>query len=149
MGTGEQDERNATIDTTVVEEAFSAGGKNINEAISQLPAEQQKALSQMYLFLVQVASSLHAPGTHPCYTTLVPVSSLEDAFHAMQNPSYGHNIRLQNWRDVQRAIAEEYQVWHSLTWNSTVQKHVYSIHSKSCITIGLGLLTLCSPCKCQ
>ena len=53
---GEQ-ERNASIDATKVEEAFSAGGKNLNEAISQLPAEQQKAISQLYLFLVQVAST--------------------------------------------------------------------------------------------
>ena len=57
-GAVEQDERNATIDTTVVEEAFSAGGKNLNAALAQLPVEQQKALSQMYLFLVQVASSM-------------------------------------------------------------------------------------------
>ncbi|EIE21735.1 hypothetical protein COCSUDRAFT_56188 [Coccomyxa subellipsoidea C-169] len=52
----------------------------LNEVIQDLPAEQQKALSQLYLFLVQ-------------------------------NPS--HNIRIRGWADVQRAIAEDYQV---LVW---------------------------------
>ena len=28
----------------------------------------------------------------------------------LQNSNYGHNLRLRNWRDVQRAIAEDYQV---------------------------------------
>lgn len=48
-------ENTATEDK--IQDALSSGGVGINNALKDLPVEQQKALSQMYLFLVQVRAS--------------------------------------------------------------------------------------------
>ncbi|CAL8471775.1 g11317 [Coccomyxa elongata] len=74
------DKGNTATKESPLESINQQSTAKLNEVIQDLPAEQQKALSQLYLFLVQ-------------------------------NPR--HNIRVRGWRDVQRAIAEDYQV---LVW---------------------------------
>lgn len=74
------DKGNTATKDSPLESINQQSTAKLNEVIQDLPAEQQKALSQLYLFLVQ-------------------------------NPR--HNIRVRGWSDVQRAIAEDYQV---LVW---------------------------------
>ncbi len=50
---------NTATKDTPVESINEMSTAKLNEVIQDLPAEQQKALSQLYLFLVQVCHMLH------------------------------------------------------------------------------------------
>ena len=55
-------------DSRKLEDAVAGGGQGLSEALKELPVEQQKALSSIYLFLVQVRTP--TPGCNACSNTL-------------------------------------------------------------------------------